>query len=241
MSINFARYAAVVKNLRGVVIADLNEKGVESSIHWLVARFKYRNLGIGPQMINVFRDRLAKYLGGKPFRELTYPIPQLLQFTKILQSIGLNSILAEGLTLASIYISPLMVIGNRYTQILEELGVAAVRVSKEMNIQEWKLHMRIADYSILDLYEESIEEGIKAINEAKQGNLTVINNILRNRKARISKDISRYWRIKSDFGRTFLIYVDMLELIKDQLKMLSIDQAPALSIIPIIIIPPDMK
>ncbi len=30
--VDFARYAAIVKNLRGVIVADLNEDGVEDSI-----------------------------------------------------------------------------------------------------------------------------------------------------------------------------------------------------------------
>ncbi len=241
MYVNFAKYAAIVKNLRGVVIADLNEKGVESSIHWLVSRFKYRNLGIGPHMLNLFHDKLARYLGGKPFRELTYPIPQLLQFTRILQSVGIELLLAEGLTLASTYISPLMVIGNKYAQVLEKLGVAYIKVSRELNIQEWKLHMRIADYSILDSYEKCIEEGIKAINAAKEGNENIINNILRDREVRVLKDMLRYWRIRSDTGKTFLLYIDILKLVKDELRSLSTDQATALAIIPAILIPPGMK
>jgi len=239
--VNFAKYAAIVKNLRGVVIADLNEEGVESSIQWLVLRFKYRNLGIGPHMLNSFRDKLARYLGGKPFRELTYPIPQLLQFTRILQSVGIELLLAEGLSLASTYISPLMVIGNKYAQVLERLGVTFIKVSKELSIQEWKLHMRIADYSILDSYEECIEEGLRAINAAKEGNEDIINDILRAREARILKDASRYWRIRSESGRTFLIYIDVLKLIKDKLRSLSTDQAVALAIIPVILIPLGMK
>jgi len=241
MYVNFAKYAAIVKNLRGVVIANLNEEGVENSIHWLTSRFKYRNLGIGPHMFNSFRDKLAKYLGGKPFRELTYPIPQLLQFTRILQSAGIELLLAEGLTLASTYISPFMVIGNKYAQVLEKLGVASIKISRELSTQEWKLHMRIADYSILDSYEKCIEEGIKAINAAKEGNENVINNILRDREVRVLKDMSRYWRIRSDTGKTFLIYIDVLKLIKDELRSLSTDQATALAIIPAILIPPGMK
>ena len=241
MYVNFAKYAAIVKNLRGVVIANLNEEGVENSIHWLTSRFKYRNLGIGPHMFNSSRDKLAKYLGGKPFRELTYPIPQLLQFTRILQSAGIELLLAEGLTLASTYISPLMVIGNKYARVLENLGVACIKVSRELNIQEWKLHMRIADYSILDSYEKCVVEGLKAINAAKEGNEDIINNILRDREVRVLKDMSRYWRIRSDFGKSFFVYVDVLKLIKDRLRTLSTDQATALAIIPVILIPPGMK
>jgi len=35
----FARYAAIVKNLRGVVLFNMDEDGVEDSIKWLVNRF----------------------------------------------------------------------------------------------------------------------------------------------------------------------------------------------------------
>ncbi|MEM3763504.1 MAG: hypothetical protein QW721_03740 [Desulfurococcaceae archaeon] len=43
---SFSRYAAIVKNLRGVMLFNMDEEGVEASIHWLVKRFRYRNLGL---------------------------------------------------------------------------------------------------------------------------------------------------------------------------------------------------
>jgi hypothetical protein len=42
----FARYAAVVKNLRGVALFDLGEEGSWDSVEWLVRRFRYRDLGV---------------------------------------------------------------------------------------------------------------------------------------------------------------------------------------------------
>ena len=42
----FARYAAVVKNLRGIALFDLGEEGSWDSVEWLVRRFRYRDLGV---------------------------------------------------------------------------------------------------------------------------------------------------------------------------------------------------
>ena len=70
--VDFARYAAIVKNLRGVVAADLEESGVEESIKWLASRFRYRDLGVGPMMVERFGSELQKFLGGKPLRELVF-------------------------------------------------------------------------------------------------------------------------------------------------------------------------
>ncbi len=240
--VDFARYAAIVKNLRGVVVADLDEEGVEDSIRWLASRFRYRDLGVGPRMLEKFRSKLERFLGGKPLRELVYPVPQIPRFVEILSNVvGIDPMLAEAITLASTYISPLMVVGNRFLNIVENLGVEIVRVSKEMDTQSWKLHMRIADYTILDFYEQCIEEAIRAIEAAKRGDTKIVEEVVKSRRERIAKDVGRYWRIRSSEGRTFLVYIDVLNLVKRIVDQLEKEHAAALAIVPAVIIPPGMR
>ncbi|MEM2200605.1 MAG: hypothetical protein QW775_05930 [Ignisphaera sp.] len=42
---NFSKYAALIKNPRGVVLANIDEPNVWNYIKWLNKRFKYRDLG----------------------------------------------------------------------------------------------------------------------------------------------------------------------------------------------------
>jgi len=48
VAVSFARYAAIVKNLRGVVLADLLEEAASRGLEWLTKRFRYRDLGVVP-------------------------------------------------------------------------------------------------------------------------------------------------------------------------------------------------
>ncbi len=193
-------------------------------------------------MLERFRFKLERFLSGKPLRELVYPVPQILRFVDMIsKTLNIDLVLAEAMTLASTYISPLMVIGNRFLNVVESLGVEIVRVSKEMDVQSWKLHMRIADYTILDFYEQCIEEAIKAIEAVKHGETKVIEEIIKNRREKISRDVNRYWRIRSSEGRTFLVYIDMLNLAKNIMDRLEKEHASALAIVPAIAIPPNMK
>ena len=110
----FARYAAIVKNLRGVVLFDLEESGVWSSVMWLVNRFKYRNLGVTPAIYMKYSDRLEKYMNGNPFRLLIYPIQEL----------------SELLVMSSLYIYSAMIIGKKYEVELDKLSIGAVKTCR---------------------------------------------------------------------------------------------------------------
>jgi hypothetical protein len=48
----FSSYAAIVKNLRGVVLLDPDEEGAWTTMEWLVKRFRYRDLGVTPTTYN---------------------------------------------------------------------------------------------------------------------------------------------------------------------------------------------
>ena len=101
----FARYAALVKNLRGVVVFDLSEENVKEAIKWLVNRFKYRNLGLPPSLVEKYKEEIKKYLEGKPFKRIVYPVPELRNVASIiLEEANIPFELSESLVLASSYI-----------------------------------------------------------------------------------------------------------------------------------------
>ncbi|MEM4757367.1 MAG: hypothetical protein QW254_04940, partial [Desulfurococcaceae archaeon] len=107
----FSTYAAIVKNLRGVVLLELGEKGVDKSLDWLIKRFRYRNLGLAPIIAEKYRDRIKKHLAGNPFRELAYPIASIKEFRgKLAEKLELSEEVLETLVFSSIYVSPVIMI-----------------------------------------------------------------------------------------------------------------------------------
>jgi hypothetical protein len=240
----FASYAATVKNLRGVVLFDLEETGVWDTVKWLTGRFKYRNLGITPLIYEKYRDKLGKYMSGNPFKPLTYPLRELEEFTAdFTKCAKLETELSELLVFSSIYISPAMVIGERYAHRISELSVESVRTCKDMSTSDWKLHMRVADYTVLDMYEFSVTSALRVLEECS---ISRLNNTISERISTIKKDTKRYWRILCEESkRVFLYYVDNLKLYAESCELRKLcgrsNVAAALAVIPVIVIPAGMK
>jgi hypothetical protein len=235
--VSFAKYAALVKNLRGVVLFDPSEPGVESSLGWLVKRFRYRNLGVTQALLGKHRERLAEHLGGRPFRELVLPVPSLEKVPGLLAgALGVPAELAELLVYASTYISPALLIGERYLEDTARIAVGSVRVCREMDAGSWKLHLRIADYTALDFYEKCVDEAFSILGGADP------QPVLKSRVERVKRDMKRYWRIACPEGRPFLSYVDNLKLAVEAgvHKRLELEAAAALSIVPVVLVPPGL-
>ncbi len=191
--VSFYKYAALVKNLRGVIYW---KQGHEDKLRWLLSRFRYRNLGVPPSLA----ENLA--MKRKVLVKLAYPSPQVKEAVSVFAR-ALSPEAAEALCLASAYVSPLMLVGVEHS----EFGPAVVdyvATDRELTDKEWKLHMRIADYTVLDFYAWSLDSAARALFENK------LDNELKEREKRIKEDKRRYWRIASEKGRPLLIYLDPL-------------------------------
>jgi len=237
----FAKYAAIVKNLRGVVLVDLDDENSRSRVKWLIRKFRHRDLGLPPCIVERYKDKLSSYLNGNPFRELVYPIPLLYNLVHVFEAKGFSRELVEALILSSTYISPLLVLTAKYLNDIDHMCIEKVKTCKELDDSSWKLHLRIADYTILDMYEKCIEENIKVLNLLKSNIVEEVNNVLEERITRVKKDKKRYWRIACDSGMTFLYYVDLLRVFVDairegrvNIRELVGDYAAALSIVPVV-------
>jgi hypothetical protein len=240
----FARYAAVVKNLRGVTLFDLGEEGSWDSVEWLVRRFRYRDLGVTPSVYRRYPGRLEKYMGGNPFRLLTYPIPELEGFTgEFSRCVGVEYEVAELLVLSSVYVSPAIVIGRRFEEQLGRLSVESVRTCRDLDTEDWKLHMRIADYTVLDMYEYAVSGALEVSESCSGGKL---GEVLSARLELIRRDVRRYWRIVcgEPTARAFLYYVDNLRLYAQNCGLEGLcgrgNLSAALAVVPVITIPPGM-
>jgi len=237
-------FVATVKNLRGVVLVNSSDKNAVEKISWLIKRFRYRNLGIPPSLYS--RRDLKEYFSKGPFIELVYPINSIRSFVEKLWNItGYPLELIESLVLSSIYVSPLLIAGSEYIRLLEDIAYTSIQVCRELSNNEWKLHLRIADYTILDMYREKIGEAVDVIKYLKGNKWRSIKEVLDNRMKRVEKDTKRYWRIvcKDEEGslKKFLLYIDLLNLLVElsrrgsfKLEDLREDYSIALSIVPAI-------
>jgi hypothetical protein len=242
---SFARYAALVKNLRGVVLANLDGVGVWDSIRWMVKRFRYRDLGLTPSMIKKYRDRLAQYLNGNPFVELTPPINAVEHLVEVLSNVVEVGVeVLELLIYASTYISPAIVIGFDYLEDVKKLAVDTVNICRDLDLNSWKLHLRIADYTILDFYRECVDEVLSILRSSKpEERVKMLKNVIDDRKNRISRDKKRYWRIACSNSKPFLLYIDMVNIVYrySVVHVLNEDHAVCLAIVPVVVIPPNLR
>ncbi|MEM0217836.1 MAG: hypothetical protein QXM73_03680, partial [Candidatus Nezhaarchaeales archaeon] len=139
----FSRYAALVKNMRGVVAFDPAED-ISQDLKWLISRFKYRVLGISPSLAK----NLTRVV--KPLVPLVYPHREVMEFVDFVSKVlNLRHDIAEAICLASCYVSPLLTLGSRAQSIIKEIAVNEVVSKVEIGVRDWKLHLRIADYSVL--------------------------------------------------------------------------------------------
>jgi hypothetical protein len=237
----FSKYASVVKNLRGVILMD---PYVDSSriVKWLTERFRYRNIGISQMLIGKNPKFFSRWLNGKPFIEIYHPIRETSFLVDVLKDVlGFDDYVCDSIVLSSIYISPLLVVGiELFNQILK-VSIDHVELKVRLRVKDWKLHLRIADYTILDMYRRCIEDA------EKLWSLNIeLSKFIENRSEIVKRDKKRYWRLGGGelSEGVFLAYLDAASLIaKKQLEELSIlevlrklpiDVAAGLSIVPVI-------
>lgn len=226
----FTFYAKLVKNLRGVIVFDPGDESVVERIQWLHKRFHYRNIGVPPSLIDYVPSNL---LESRVFRRLYYPVEKFSGLKKVIhEATGLDEFIVESIILSSLYISPLFILSEPVVDKIGDMVLDVVYTCKGLNTRDWKLHMRIADYSIVDWYEETVDLAIEFLEaENRDKRITVLNE----RRELASRDKKRYWRISCEEGRVFMFYIDPLKLLADYpepLPRLEKWSAAAFSIIP---------
>ena len=216
MSVSLSRYAALVKNLRGVVFFKPSED-VDELVEWLVKRFKYRNVGVPPSLVEFIDERKLK---GNPFVQLSYPAADFIEFSKqIASERGVDSSAIEAAVLASVYVSPIIVLGVKGCEALSKLAVETVESKTSLDDKGWRLHLRIADYTVLDFYQWSS-------SHAENLWLTSLDprEFTCERAERIVKDKKRYWRLERGDEKPwkFMYYVDLAQMAAGDEKLLRV-------------------
>ncbi len=216
MVVDLPRYVFLVKNLRGVLAVE--PENAEKYVGWLAKRFRYRDLGVPECLVSAAKHVFEKYLGGKPFHVLTYPTARVAEAaTELAESLGsrIGDCIAEAILLASAYAAPIHA-SEPVIRRLEESGLVVHIVrGPKMDTKNAKLHLRIVDYTVLDMYIDSINEAVLWIrNSCEKGKL---HKLRLERALRVEK---RYWRLTGKGENIIVAYVDYLGSLEDKCSLL---------------------
>ena len=221
------RYAAIVKNLRGVIYSNMRVEDFLEKFSWLMKRFRYRTLGVPPSLLEKYP--IPRELG--TIVELIYPSSPLREILrKLSKASSIPFQVLEATALASTYVSPLIILGHESLELLKAIIVDTVYRARKLTLKEWKLHFRIVDYTTLDLYIWSLENALKILrNSIKEMDFS---HELNERINRIREDKKRYWRVIAEEGEPFISYLDLLPLLVETKeiaeKVIGLDWGPAI-------------
>ncbi len=222
----FSKYAATVKNLRGMVFARLDEPGVEESLAWLMRRFKYRDLAVPPSLAE-----LRKRGGFSRLLEAFYPVEGLKGLVKLFsEEFSLPGEAVEAVVLASAYVSPILAVGEKAAEDLKPLAVETVESKSSLDDKGWKLHFRIVDYTVLDAYGWSVTHAEKLWRPGFNP-----QTFEQERLTKIRGDIKRYWRLAQGGNppKPLILYLDLALLasrsqsLLEKLRRLRLEEASA--------------
>ena len=209
-----SKYAAMVKNLRGIIFTRLEEPGVKETLKWLTRKFKYRDLAAPPSL-----RREMVNSGFKRFREACYPAEELEKLVEIFSSeLSASPEAVEAVVLASAHVSPVLAVGEKAAGELAPLTVERVDSRVSLDDRGWKLHFRIADYTVLDAYEWSVTHAEKLWKPRLN-----LEAFRKERASKIKADVKRYWRLNEgeEKPKPFLLYIDLAYLAAENGSLLS--------------------
>jgi len=223
--LKLSAYLAHVKNLRGVIFGSGSENSVINGIKWLKQRFRYRNLAVPSYLIKQY-PRVEELIK-EPLLKFTYPLPEVSKVAEVLAEVTGEHGLSEAVVLASSLISPIIAVGDDVVSKLRKLSIGEVLSEKELSTQDYKLHMRIADYSVLDMYIEMVTLSEEVLDDPGR-----LSSALKARESKVRSDIKRYWRISESRGRPVIVYLDPLKVLgkKELEKLRSVGDVENVSI-----------
>jgi len=221
-------YAVAVKNMRGVLYSRSSASELREKARWLARRFRYRSIGVTKWLLREYSD--VAELRRRPFKAIK---PPTAEAKRVLEAAGRLGPAVEHAVAASLYVSPLIIAGEEGLGELKPYVVAEVKCSRELSDREWRLHFRIADYAVLDMAEWAIESTRRAVEGIRSGG--GLSEVVEERKARVQRDLRRYWRISEEEGRTVVAYIDLLAACRK--LPLDLEWAtPALSVVAAVIV-----
>lgn len=241
MSISFSTYAAIVKNLRGILYFGRSQGIIALYAKWLGKRFKYRTVGLPPEL------RCIAEISGVKFPSnvvpLTYPNSKVKSLIEFLNPYTEAREALISTVFASMYVSPLIILGEDNLHDFSELEIHELVTTKKLTNADIKLHLRIADYTILDAFATYVKEAQQLWKRRDP------NKLLEVRRTHALNEAKRFWRLtkaSEDNGepKVFLVFVDLIrfltenELIDELVREFSFEDIGAtLALVPAFVIP----
>jgi len=205
----FSHFLATLKNLRGVVLFYPDD-GVEEELKWIINKFRYRNVGVTPTLLEkVGGEQIRARLSKKPFVSLPIPFPSIAEWiTASARYANIDPLVMESIILSSCFVSPLLVLKRTLMKDMLPFVVWTLESSTELNDQEIKRHLRIADYAVLDFYQTMTQGAYDALEMGD------IQRLLEERKEKAKEDgQKRFWRLTAEGEvqpRELVVYLDPL-------------------------------
>ncbi len=210
-------YIYLTKNLRGI-LALSGHDDVDSIVKWLSRKFRYRDIGVPETLVKRSKNVFSGRLSGNPFYKLGYEVDFMREYAfkvnDYLVDVGVEKSVAEALTLSTCYVCPLLSTA-RVLESLEKLGLTLkILCGSKLDDKQAKLHIRIANYSVLDSVKRHVEEACRVLAEG------LGSDWLRSRRVEwCEKDSRRYWRFRGG-GERIIAYIDYTpRLIEDNPKL----------------------
>ena len=206
--ISIAEWAALFKNLRGVVLFP--DEPDREKIKWLARKHRYRRLGIAPE----YRAAAEiPELGRAPFVPLAFPSPELERLADLLSHKAPKYVI-ESLVLSCCYSSPLVIADESLFGELEPFILWKLKSKEKLKEKDLIFHLRVASYVIIDFFDLA-QEAFAALSD-----LGKLERLCAKRKEKAEKDgFRRFWRIPPDpEGRVICAYVDLLPSLLEELR-----------------------
>ena len=207
--IGLEEYVFLVRNLRGVY-APLPSDDHGRYVGWLVKRYRYRDIGVTDCTVEALPDVFEGRLSGKPFHLLEPPTRSLEKGVSLAEeALGgvIEPCLARTLLLSLVYASPLYLTADGLGE-LRRAGLVVYEVKGSIpDLASARLHMRIAGYTVLDYYVESVRKALEAVEKSDA------EAVLRERTVFAEKDSRRYWRVVGKGGEAIVAYLDHVHLL----------------------------
>ncbi len=218
------KFIFLVKNLRGVFTPAPGDE-YQRYVDWLAKRFRYRDLGVARCTVERNPTVFQRRLEGNPFHVLEYPTQRVREVAHKLLGMfpeEIDRCIVESLLLASTYACPVLTTSN-VLNLLSKAGLIVHEVrGPKLGVQDAKLHLRIADYSVLDHYIESVEWS-KRLSRRELGP-DEYSSMVRDWAQR---DAKRYWRFAGKGDNVVIAYIDYTRLLAPHLQDMEVDDEVA--------------
>ncbi len=207
MLVDFELFIFLVRNLRGMY-APMIRDGHERYVSWIVKRYKYRDIGVADCIVKSRSEVFKGRLEGKPFhvlRPLTRSLAEAIEiFSSSLAENTGERCLLKSMALSLVYAIPLYLTKNSLDTLQKKGMIVHVVKGFVKDLNQAKLHMRIAGYSVLDYLVNSV----RAATECIRSKECKPDNIVSLRREFAERDEKRYWRIMNKGDNIVIAYID---------------------------------